>query len=332
MNILLIGNQVSEKNKITNYTDMWSYHLSKSLVKLKINVFFYSSKVDDFESYINNIINFSLENKIDHIIALGVRFFSRFPNELGIGLCNKFLGLTCQIHDGSLLDDAPVDLNFTVRDDTWRYLDNQNNRLNRHSQYNYHIGWAADNESFYPEQKNDGVLRVFLDHPTFTESSIDHSINIILHLQKLDKIIAEGKYGQFKTLEVKTLNDNGIEIVDIHNTSIRPYKRTPVPAPVLSAELRKSHLFFVTHKESVGLCVLESAFCGCLVVAPKETINPCRLKEVRYYDFDTSINWDIVKNNIQPEENSLFVQSHNWDNVTLRLIKGLISTKKRKFK
>ncbi|HGW7099965.1 TPA: hypothetical protein ACNRCQ_005396, partial [Escherichia coli] len=85
---------------------------------------------------------------------------------------------------GSMLDSAPVDITFTVRDDTWRYLDNPG-RLERHNRFNKHVGWAANQELFHLETKTDDVLRIFVDHAAFDVSGFDHSLSILMNLQRL---------------------------------------------------------------------------------------------------------------------------------------------------
>lgn len=330
MKLLLIANEVKDIERISNYTDMWSYYLSLSLLKCGIEISYHSPRVTNDDEFIASVLQIAKEECVDHILALGVRFFSRLNDRVGNEITKSFRGLVCQVHDGSLLDGAPVDVNFTVRDDDWRYVDNANNRMTRHKQFNYYIGWAADRKIFYPEQINDShVLQVFVDHSTFTDTSPDYTLNVFMSLRRLQEKISNNEIDGFKSLVVKTLTDDGIEKVDLDSFAVRPYNRTAVPLPIFSAELRRSHIFIVTHNESVGLSVLEAAHCGALVIAPKETINPCRLNCVKHTIFHGSIDWSNVVPMISPEKNSLYVLSQNWDNVAYNVVKGLITMNKR---
>ncbi|MEY8199354.1 MAG: hypothetical protein RPS47_08945 [Colwellia sp.] len=232
------------------------------------------------------------------------------------------------MHDASLLDGAPVDVNFTVREDRWRYESNENNRLTRHEKCNYHIGWAADKDVFYPSQEGN-VLKVFVDHATFSDTAPDYSLNIMMSLCRLREDVSSGKVNGFSSLEVTTLTDNGIESVDLNNISIKPYNSKAVPLTEFSKVLRSSHVFIVTHNESVGLTVLEAAFCGAYLFVPEGTINPDRIKCVKYTSFKGRIDWSGIEEKINPEINSAYVKSYNWDNVTFKLLRGLIDMQKR---
>lgn len=328
MRILIVGNKISSVDKITNYTDMWSFYLSRSLVNNGIEIEYYSPFMTSQNEFIEGVLSTCESYNIDAILALGVRYFSKLPQEVGHALSTKFKGLVCQIHDASLLDGAPIDVNFTVRDDRWRYISNENNRLTRHERYNYHIGWAADSEIFYPEQKGD-VLKVFVDHSTFTDTAPDYTLNIMMSLIRLRDEVNAGKHLGFKSLEVKTLTDAGLEIVDLEKIVISPYNRKAVPLTEFSEALRSSHLFIVTHNESVGLTVLEAAYCGAYLFVPEGTINPDRLKCVKHSVFKGHIDWRGLHEKIQPEINSNYVKEHNWDNVAFKLLKGLIDMNKR---
>ncbi|HHJ2765971.1 TPA: glycosyltransferase, partial [Escherichia coli] len=116
------------------------------------------------------------------------------------------------------------------------------------------------------ETKTDDVLRIFVDHAAFDVSGFDHSLSILMNLQRLTV-----------PYEARTLTDDGLVTIDPGNISVTPYRRTPVPATEFAAELRKSDVFIVTHPESLGLTVLEAAMCGALVLTPPDCLPPDRL-------------------------------------------------------
>ena len=127
---------------------------------------------------------------------------------------------------------------------------------------------------------------------------------------------------------MKTLTDPGIQYFELENISIRPYNTIAVPLNVFSAQLSNSHIFIVTHNESVGLSVLEAAHCGAFILAPENTINPDRLDSVKNMTFHGSINWDKVIHKLTPELNALFVKSQNGDSVASNILKGLFTMRK----
>ena len=329
MNILLIGNKVQSTDKIYNYSDVWSFYLSQALIRIGVTVHYIKPSLITEANSINYVLDICNNNKIDHIIALGVRFFSRLPKDVGITLSKNFSGLVCQIHDASLLDGAPVDVNLTVRNDCYLYANNENRRLDRHNAYNWHIGWAADPDIFYPEQDNNGVLSVFVDHPTFVDNSPDSTLNIMMSLRELKKNALHHEYG-FNELHIKTLTDDGIVDVDLDNIIVKPYNRTAVPLTEFSSALRKSHIFFVTHKESVGLTVLESAMSGAIVSAPINTINKCRLDTINHVIFERNVKWPELLDKIDPKYNTIRANNNNWEQVARNIYAGLKEMKKRK--
>jgi hypothetical protein len=326
MKILLIGRAIKDRSLITNYSDMQSYYISRALNSIGVETDYFSTPFTNVDEYYTKLISAFQEVQADHIVALGVRFFSRLPKELGAKISLAIDGLLCQIHDGSLFDDFPCDLNFTIREDEWRYIGNENNRLTRHHKRNWHIGWAADSAVFYPQQSSE-TLRVFVDHPTFVANSLDATLNVFMSLKELrdNYFVKKGEYLGFKKLEVKALHDDGVVSVDLDNICIRPYFRTPIPMDLLASEFRQAHLFFVTHAESVGMCAIESAMAGAFVYAPLNAINPDRLKTIRHAEFKNAVDWNgLTLRDVNSESNSLYARSNNWESVACKLVMGLI--------
>lgn len=327
MKLLLIGRAVATPDRIANYSDMQSFYLAKALQRQRVQVEFLDLTFETEEAYVGAVLDRIGASRADHVVALGVRYFTRLPRQVGERIACAFDGLICQIHDGSLLDEFPCDVNFTVRDDAWRYADNDNQRLVRHHSRNWHVGWAADPVLFYPD-KSANALRIFVDHTTFSADSQDWSLNIMMGLRKLrDSYFAKGlNFLGFETLEVRTQTDLGLVDVDLDNIQIRPYHRTAVPVPIFARELREAHIFLVTHAESVGLCVLEAAMSGAFVMAPKGAINPDRLKTVRHVEFGRRVDWTVLDHEaLSVKLNTQYCRNQSWDNVATRMVEGLIA-------
>lgn len=333
MNILLLGEKVKSKQQINSYSSMQAYFLEYYLNELGVKVFFYSTKNSSTpEIFCEKILKFCEENNIDHIIALGVNFFGKANRKIAYTLSSQFKGMVTQIYDGTTFDDVQIDLNFSIKDESHRFEDNANNRLTRHLSCNYTINWAADNDLFKPRQNQDKTLKVFVDHPTFTDTSLDHSLTVFMNLKRLLSLIKSNKIPNYNDLVVKTLTDNGVEIVDLNDICVKPYNRTPISAEQFANELASSNLFFVTHTESIGLCVLEAAMSGALVFIPSGTINKDLLQKINHIEFSKSINWNDwgqISEKLTPEINSILVQKYNWKNFTLNILEGLIRFKKR---
>lgn len=327
MKLLLIGRSVASPDRIANYSDMQSFYLAQALQRLGVQLEFLDLAFGTEEAYVGAVLERIEASRVDHVVALGIRHFTRLPRPVGERIAAAFDGLVCQIHDGSLLDDFPCDVNFTVRDDAWRYADNENRRLARHQARNWHVGWAADPALFYPD-KSSTALRVFVDHATFSADSQDWSLNILMALRKLRDAHfgKDAKFLGFETLEVRTQTDRGIVDVDLDRIQVQPYHRTAVPVPQFAHELREAHVFLVTHAESVGLCVLEAAMAGAFVIAPKGAINPDRLKTVRHVEFVREVDWKgLGPEALCAEHNAMYCRGQSWDNVAARLVMGLIA-------
>lgn len=312
MRILIIGSEKKSPESILGYSDMWMHFLCDALKKCGVELGWHRgwASTDSVTSYTESVL--TAAGGYDAILAPGVRYFTTIPPEVGGFLRRKFPGVVAHIYDGSMLDCQQVDLTFTVRDDTWRYLDNPS-RLARHQKYNFHIGWAANPHLFYPEPADDGVLRIFVDHTAFDVSGTDASLTVQMNLRYLNTPYI-----------ARTLTDEGIVTIDAGHISVKPYNRKPVPAPVLAAELRAADIFIVTHPESLGLTVLEAAMCGALIIAPEGAIAPDRLAEVNHMTFKSRIDWEGALVQINRHANAARVAHCTWENVVRRMLSVLM--------
>ncbi|MDN0360560.1 glycosyltransferase family 4 protein [Escherichia coli] len=318
MNILIIGRKFAAISDVKTYTEMWSYNLACAFSDAGVTLQYhrpYSPGVESPEDYVEAVLTAATACSAKAILAPGLRYFTTVPREIGMQLCRRFSGWVAQVYDGSMLDSAPVDITFTVRDDTWRYLDNPG-RLERHNRFNKHVGWAANQELFHLETKTDDVLRIFVDHAAFDVSGFDHSLSILMNLQRLTV-----------PYEARTLTDDGLVTIDPGNISVTPYRRTPVPATEFAAELRKSDVFIVTHPESLGLTVLEAAMCGALVLTPPDCLPPDRLELVNHMVIKSRIDWDEVIARVDRVKNAEKVQCHTRSAIAEKMLETFITQK-----
>ena len=250
------------------------------------------------------------------ILSPGVRDFTRIPLTIGERLRNLAGVPVTLIYDRFLLDSAPVDLTFTVRDDTWKFQGDKY-RLDRHQRYNKYVGWAADSSLFYPEKKEHDQLHIFIDHAAFDVSGSDHSLTIMMNLRQLS---ARGIL-----FVARTLTDDGLTDVDPENINLKPYRSNGVPATEFAAELRQADIFIVTHPESLGLTVLEASMCGALVLTPDRCIAPDRLELVKQQVITSKIDWAKVLVAIDREANAEKVAGFTWEAVARNIFQLLIN-------
>jgi hypothetical protein len=114
----------------------------------------------------------------------------------------------------------------------------------------------------------------------------------------------------------------GVETVDINN----PQKMDKyVQGAGLSyedacAEYSKTDIFIVTHKECMGLSVLESAMSGALVLTPEEYIKEDLLRHVHHIPFQQTIDWKHALENLDPKRARKRVIKFNINNFVKKIL------------
>lgn len=112
--------------------------------------------------------------RVDAVVVLGLRYFSRVKPFVFQSLRNSFSGPICQFHDGTRMDLGPVDVTFTFKDSTSEVPPN---KMHRHVGRNVCVGWAADCTVFRPMQSLT-TLKVLIDHRNYGGGT-DHSDKVV---------------------------------------------------------------------------------------------------------------------------------------------------------
>lgn len=259
----------------------------------------------------------------DAIITLGLRFYNKIPIDTTQLIRSRFNGLFCQTYDGTRLDNDPVDITFTFKNDDERMKVNSW-WYSRHKKYNECIGWAADSSLNTPMQ-DPSCLRILIDHTNYGDNPTDNTVDIILQVKELvDSGIWKTKYN---SIMVRRFDSGKIIDVDFEDLSIRPYDRTAIPFTEITKEHGKAHIFMVTHPESVGLVVLETSMAGALTVVPDGYIQNDRLQTVRHYKYSDRIEWDKVLQLVDPTKSRKVAESNSWNKVASTIIEILTRRK-----
>lgn len=317
--ILYPGKMPASPDQIRCFSDVWVYYLASELKK-HIDV--------DFQKIPDTALDNDLEKWFDDldikdyraIIALGLRYFSTIPRKIGEKLRHRLgnNGFLCQIHDGSRLDNDPVDITFTLKNESEKYtFESGANRHVRHHAYNAYIGWASDPLLNVPAQDDD-TLGILVDHTNYGPNPIDRTKDILKDIHGF----IEGKTWKKRWGDIKVRRFDSGKIVDVDFNridDIERYDRTPIPFTDICKEHGKAHIFCVTHPESVGQVVLETAMAGALTVAPKNFIPGDRLATVRFLEFEGEINWKMVLSNIDPELSRKVALENSWEKVAKRI-------------
>lgn len=255
----------------------------------------------------------------DAIIALGLRYFSLIPKDIILDLKRKFYGLICQIYDGARAKNDLVDITFTMKNDI--------SAVNRKYWYkfnkgkNFYIGWASDFDLNYPNQDRDN-LRILLDHGNYAENNpIDKSLDVYKLVKDLKDSGLWGKY--YSEITVRKFLSNKVVDVTFDCTNEEKYTPSKIPYKEICKEHGKTHIFMVTHPESLGLVALETAMAGALVVTPKGFIAKDRLKTIRHIEYKNTINWKTVLENIDIKKSRSLAIQNSWDKLALNILNGL---------
>lgn len=155
------------------------------------------------------------------------------------------------------------------------------------------VGFAANHELLVPN-KDPKRIRILVDHPAYSPE----------HFKKRDRTkdildqIFSSHLPKEKALFVRRFINGDVETVNRDKYNVELYNRKGVNILNAFDEYNQADIFFVTHPESMGLSVIESAMAGALVVLPRFYIKPEFLEGIEYVEFEKDIDWEIVLNKL----------------------------------
>ena len=314
--ILTPGKQPSGIDDITCFSEVLNYYFPPALAQEALTtVYKIPLTINGFFEAIENI-DFS---GVDAVVTLGLRYYSRVPESVNL-IRQRFDGLLCQFHDGSRFDYDSVDLTLTFKNDTPRLSDNPM-WFARHVKFNEYVGWAADEKLCKPNQDSD-TLTILVDHTAYGDPElVDYTAEILKSIREF--IESNAWASTYKAVVVKRFISGQVETVNFDTVSIEPYDRKGIPFSKACEEYSSAHVFCVTHKESVGLVVLETALAGALVVAPTGCIPRDRLETVRHYEYTGPIDWNAVISQINPSESRAVAMPNSWNAVAKNVVRAI---------
>lgn len=317
--ILYPGKIPESPAQIACFSDVWSYYLIKELQR---HVTLVTSPIPNVTGA--ELVAWADTLKVsgyDAVIALGLRYFSKVDPEISKLIKNNLDpgSYLCQIHDGSRLDNDPVDITFTIKDQSSDYeFNSPANRFVRHHAYNSYVGWAADPVLNVPKQSED-VLRILVDHTNYGNNPVDNTRQVLEDIKRL--IDSRAWQSQFQSISVRRFDSGRVVDVDFDAIDdIERYDRNQtIPYDKIIQEHCQAHIFCVTHPESVGLVVLETAMAGALPVIPKGFVPADRLATVRCLEYNKRIDWDRALKSIDIEKSREMALTNSWENVAKRI-------------
>ena len=266
--ILCPGNIPDCKSEISSFFSCTNYYIPRSLMKFCDCVIKEIPEAN--ENNFREIKNFFLTQDFDSfnvIITLGLRYFSFIPGEIKQIIRRRFNGLICQLYDGARIKDDGIDFTLTMKNDHKHAFFRHFYKIKKGR--NIYVGWGADEELNFPNQEKDN-LRILIDHPDELRKGRgikDKTNEIIIAVERLKK--SELWKKSFKKLTIRRFTaDYRVENIDFTKYETKLYmghRSSNIPYTEICKEHCKSHIFIVTHPESLGLVVLETALAGALL-------------------------------------------------------------------
>jgi hypothetical protein len=322
--ILCPGKLPESIEEIRCFTDVLNYYLPTTLAR-NIDSDILRIPADNTDDHVEELSELFRTIEVDQyaaILTLGLRFYSKIPREVTELLRSRFNGLFCQVHDGSRMDQDPVDYTFTFKNDDERMSVNPG-WYSRHIRNNVYMGWAADPDLNIPRQSKTD-LRILVDHTNYGGNEVDLTKDILYKIKDfIDSEIWKEKYESISVRRFDSGRVVDVDFDDIENITV--YDRTAIPINEISKEHSEAHIFMVTHPESVGLVVLETSMAGALTVTPNHFIPKDRLQTVRHIEWEHEIPWEKVLESIDIEKSREVALLNSWDNVSKNIINKLVS-------
>ena len=312
--ILCPGKIPQSVSDIRCFTESLNYYIPRNLSKLA-EVDIQSLPLSDNKTVLQ--IFEKIEPKYDCILALGLRYFGRVPPAFLQTLRDQVKCPIVQMHDGTRFDSDGVDLTLTFKE-------TENippHRAEAHSQYNKCVGWAADCEIFDVPTTKSNVLTVLVDHTNYNGGE-DFSNEVLTEVFNLKE--SDVWKGLYDDVVVKRLGSGVFGTLDSLPYEVEPYDRKKViPITELAETYRSADIFVVSHPESLGLVVLETAMCGSLVVCKQGFVSKDRLNSINHYCYSDEIIWDDVLPNINRRLNRDVAIKNSWSQMATNIINEL---------
>jgi hypothetical protein len=292
--ILVIADEVASTDCIYSFKTLWAWYVTETLSRLGAGICFAppirNPQVSD-KAIIRHFRELSLDG-VDHILALGHRYFEHIPRKVSSELKRRCRGLVTQTHE-SARRETLVDCTFTMTEVSAEL-----------SEHNVCVGWAADPELLWPAQ-NPQELRILIDHPEYHHDGTrpDRTQKI---LRECEEFMVSQRWREW-----------GYESIDL--------ARMPVagaPFPEICADHRRRQLFMVTHRETCGFSAIESAMAGGLPIVPEGFIPPDRLATIRHvaYQPDDPIPWDDALDSVDPIASRFQAADQTWRSLVEKMM------------
>lgn len=186
--------------------------------------------------------------------------------------------------------------------------------------HSHYIGWATSPRLCKPAQKKDQI-RILIDHLYYGTKSKD-MINSDKTMDISKKAFEFAKNSK-KMIEIRRLCIGGAETLTEQNYKVKTkyVQNGGMSYEKACEEYSQSDVYFVTHKESMGLTVLECAMAGALIVSPKGYIKQGLLSPLHHIEYDDKIPWVKIIKNINHKKARDAASKYNWKMLCDRMLR-----------
>jgi hypothetical protein len=188
------------------------------------------------------------------------------------------------------------------------------------------VGWGADPDLCnILNKKNDKLTRVLIDHSYYADVPYKDYTNKIV--DSASNYLKKGKHKN-KIIFKRFISNDGIGLVSKDDNIVEVFDRSSGLNYVDACKYySESDIFVVTHAESMGLSVIESAMAGCLILSPLGCIKKVLLNPLLHIEFDINngIPWDRAIGMVNHRKSRNLAIKNTWENVLNNMLKDLFS-------
>ena len=202
------------------------------------------------------------------------------------------------------------------KEDVLFYMVPAGKRNKRHCKY---LGWTCDSRLCKPlHLKN--KFRVLIDHNYYGRHKNMIASDLTDNVTK--QVCQFAKKYKEKRVIIKRFADGGIETIEKNNpVPLQKYNQGNGLSYVEACvEYSRTDVFIVTHKECMGLSVLETAMAGALILVPKGYIKEELLQNVHHMVFEDTINWDEVLEKVDKMKSRKMVMQYDINNFVEKIL------------
>jgi hypothetical protein len=319
-----------EKRHIKSTSTLYKYYVGKKLLELGAKVdcrYAGASREPDWDAFFRGLEKYLKENGPYHsVISMAQRGYLSRGEVVGkryYSLLKKYCKRVTTICDNAYyigfadmtyyaVPMRPIDIKGA---DHKKFLDTRTK----------FVGWAADPTTcIYNKKPNDRKIRILIDHSYYGNRPYKESSEQIIH--SAEKYLQQS-HKNYDVIFKRFVSEKGIDTIKESGNYFEIFNRRKGLNHLDACKYySESDIFVVTHAESMGLSVIESAMAGCLVMSPTHYIKSSLLKPLHHLEFSLKreIPWDKAIKMIDHKKAYTMAKEFNWSKVSSAIAEDLL--------